>query len=75
MNTREYHFSAAEQLLAEGREVVAQLKAANESRYDHGVLEPGYATWTARMDELGKKAMGIWAQAQVHATLAGAAGF
>jgi len=22
------------------------------------------------MDELGKKAMGIWAQAQVHATLA-----
>ncbi|MBB3752470.1 hypothetical protein FHT44_004982 [Mycolicibacterium sp. BK634] len=45
--------------------------------------EPGSTTWhelvtaerqiesmTIRMDEYGKKAMGIWAQAQVHATLA-----
>lgn len=29
-----------------------------------------FDAYTKNMDELGKKAMGIWAQAQVHATLA-----
>lgn len=53
------HYAEAERLIAAGEEVVKEIRAAkgNESR----------------RDVLGKQAMGIWAQAQVHATLALAA--
>lgn len=48
------HYEHAEFLLAEGREIAGELAKAD----------------TQRRDELGKQLMGIWAQAQVHATLA-----
>ncbi len=52
------HYQEAERLEAEGRAVVAAIRDTHEE---------------SRRDALGKKAMGIWAQAQVHATLAHAA--
>ena len=52
------HYQMAENLLAEGAEVVKAIEAVPEG--------PGQRD---RRDDLGKKAMGIWAQAQVHATL------
>jgi hypothetical protein len=55
------HFEAAEELLAAGRKVIDDLKAVG---FEHGPLT------NQRRDDLGKQAMGIWAQAQVHATLA-----
>ncbi len=64
------HYAEAERLLAEGEAVVAKIAEANEQCTAVGVFEQ--LTLTNRMDELGKKAMGIWAQAQVHATLAAA---
>lgn len=53
------HYREAERLLAEGAGVVAEIRAAKGDE--------------TRRDALGKQAMGIWAQAQVHATLALAA--
>lgn len=50
------HYTEAERLIAAGEEVVKEIRAAK-----------GYES---RRDALGKQAMGIWAQAQVHATLA-----
>ena len=52
------HYREAERLEAEGRSVVSAIRAAGDE---------------VRRDALGKKAIGIWAQAQVHATLALAA--
>lgn len=57
------HYQAAEQLLAEGRVVVAKIR----------VVTGPYPERLERRDDLGKKVMGIWAQAQAHATLALAA--
>lgn len=55
------HYAEAEKLLAEGEATLDKIRsAAQEGDID---LADGY----------GKKAMGIWAQAQVHATLAQAA--
>ncbi len=52
------HYSEAERLIGEGEAVVAEIREVpNETR----------------RDALGKQAMGIWAQAQVHAILAVAA--
>lgn len=50
------HYREAERLLAAGEAVVREIDAV---RYVE-----------SRRDALGKQAMGIWAQAQVHATLA-----
>lgn len=55
---RAEHYSRAEALLDEGEEIVKRISEA-EMRNDD-----------LQANELGKKAMGIWAQAQVHATLA-----
>jgi hypothetical protein len=52
------HYREAERLAAEGRDVVSAIRAADGE---------------GRRDALGKKAMGIWAQGQLHATLALAA--
>ncbi len=52
------HAQEAERLLKEGVKVVQEIKD----------VEPGPRS-EARRDALGKQAMGIWAQAQVHATL------
>ena len=62
------HYRAAEALLAEGREVVTRISELNHTR----PAGDSHARdrYTAHMDELGKKVLGIWAQAQVHATLA-----
>lgn len=54
------HYAAAEQLLADGRAVVSAIRATPPDQPE-------------RRDGLGKQAMGIWAQSQVHATLALAA--
>lgn len=55
------HRDAAERLIAEGEAVVAKIAAAKEQRSGADALDQ-------------KKATGIWAQAQVHATLALATG-
>jgi hypothetical protein len=62
------HYAEAERLLAEGGKVVTYIGVLNRSRI--GSTEDQFRHLTERMDEYGKKAMGIWAQAQVHATLA-----
>lgn len=49
------HYREAERLASEGVAVVTSIRATQDE---------------ARRDALGKKATGIWAQAQVHATLA-----
>lgn len=73
--TPQEHYDRAEALLDEGVKVVEQIaNVPNEPLPDH-VMQYGedeYAReWIEqRRDALGKKAMGIWAQAQVHATLA-----
>jgi len=67
------HYQRAENLLEDGRRVVDQIRSISELRQplidDDGDPDQ-IAHDTRRMDELGKKVMGIWAQAQVHATLA-----
>lgn len=62
------HQLAAEHLLAEGVRTVDRISELARQRDN---VEDPYVRqiFTAQMDELGKKAMGIWAQAQVHATL------
>lgn len=77
------HFIEAEKLLAIGVTVVDRISniADERKRLTQKIgaadpnIDPDYnaeiiAKLTQRMDELGKKVMGIWAQAQVHATLA-----
>lgn len=49
------HYQKAERLLAEGQTVVQKIRDADNA---------------PRRDALGEQAMGIWAQAQAHATLA-----
>lgn len=84
MSDRTTHYREAEALLAEGVEAVTRIEEAAALRQrlleDH--LGPdGFSVEndevaaqiraiTAGMDAYGRKAMGIWAQAQVHATLA-----
>lgn len=65
------HYARAEELLAEGVKVVEKIKAAGVM-FDGPLPLPhdADARIRARRDDLGKKAMGIWAHAQVHATLA-----
>lgn len=58
------HYREAENLIAEGEEVVERIGNSVEATDEET---------RQRRDDLGKKAMGIWAQAQVHATLALAA--
>lgn len=67
---RDKHYRRAEELLEEGVKVVRTLALLNKDRGHHLQGTDTYGRYTASMDELGKKAMGIWAQAQVHATLA-----
>ncbi|UBV14858.1 hypothetical protein [Mycolicibacterium fortuitum] len=66
------HYAEAERLLAKGVEVVNRIGALAEKRDATTVYDQTYDQLTERMDELGQKVMGIWAQAQVHATLANA---
>lgn len=73
MTIRSKHYEEAERLLAEGVEVVKKISSAEEDhrKYCGESWQPSdMVTVRVRRDELGKKAMGIWAQAQVHATLA-----
>jgi hypothetical protein len=50
------HYQEAERLIVAGRAVVEEIRAAVDDSH--------------RRDELGKQAMGIWAQATAEATLA-----
>lgn len=59
------HYAEAERLEAEGCDVVAKIRA----------VDPEEMNGRARRDDLGKQAMGIWMQAQMHATLALAAAY
>lgn len=65
--TPEEHYRHAEALLAEGQAVVQEIRDADKD-VDNGLMAA--LTVQNRRDVLGKQAMGIWAQAQVHATLA-----
>lgn len=65
----EGHYRRAEALLDEGEAVVRKIGELADARDDERD-DDYHAYLTRRMDELGKKAMGIWAQAQAHATLA-----
>jgi len=67
--TREEHALRAEELLAEGEKVVVELREVAQARKGCAEGYEGFERCTRRMNELGKQAMGIWAQAQVHATL------
>lgn len=58
--TPQEHYDQAEALLTEGTEVINKI-TSDPDNYPVG----------PHRNELRKKAMGIWAQAQVHATLAG----
>lgn len=58
--TPEEHYAEAERLISAGYAVVREIREIPPHRIDTEV----------RRDALGKQAMGIWAQAQVHATLA-----
>jgi hypothetical protein len=80
------HYAIAQKLALEGRKVVQDISRAaeyRESMFQNFNQSPGYTVGTVtpdqkalidavteKMDELGKKAMGIWAQGQLHATLA-----
>lgn len=77
----EEHYACAESLLADGAEVVKRISEAarmreafqvqyRQSNSDHITLGELLREKTERIDELSRKAAGIWAQAQVHATLA-----
>ena len=66
--TSAQHKDRAEELIKEGERVAAQISRLKDDR--SGATGGLRDDFTERMDELGKKAMGIWAQAQVHATLA-----
>lgn len=64
--SRLQHYIEAERLLDEGVKVIDAIRIAGD--------QPRNVTEIRQTrDDLGKKAMGIWAQAQVHATLANAA--
>lgn len=65
--TPQEHYERAEALLAEGVKVVEKIRDRADARY---LIGEDWDRYTRQMDELGKQAMGIWAQAQVHATLA-----
>lgn len=64
---QQYYYEQAEILLAKGAAVVEKIRADAERR---DVVGEEWDMLTRRMDERGKQAMGIWAQAQVCATLA-----
>lgn len=68
--TPQEHYTRAESLLAEGVKVVTRIGSLAELRRSGSTRPVDRRDYTEQMDELGKKAMGIWAQAQVHATLA-----
>lgn len=78
MSHQAYHYATAETLLLEGQSTVDRISAIADKRkrteqvqeMDDDYRDRVVAQLTRRMDELGKKAMGIWAQAHVHATLA-----
>ena len=53
------HYREAERLIGVGEVVAAEIRATKNDE--------------VRRDALGKQAMGIWAQAQAHAALAGCA--
>lgn len=69
MATQAENKAAAEDLLKEAWEVGAKIRALNEQR-KQVMMDGTYDELTRKMDEQGKKAMGIYAQAQVYATLA-----
>lgn len=75
MPNQTQHFIEAERLLAEGVKTVNRIREMDDLRrkYAFGEVDEdsdSFRRATRYMDELGKKVMGIWAQAQVHATLA-----
>lgn len=74
MPRRSEHYFIAEELLLEGEAVVRKINNAKHMFDNTGLPYPHDAEQLirARRDDLGKQAMGIWAQAQVHATLASA---
>lgn len=61
------HYWEAERLIAEGERVAQQIRDVREGPGDAVGM---FSSVESRRDALGKQAMGIWAQAQVHATLA-----
>ena len=63
--SQRHHFEAAEQLLREGEKVVREIREVPST-----LAGEHESVIRQRRDDLGKQAMGIWAQAQVHATLA-----
>jgi hypothetical protein len=68
--TPQEHYAEAERLIAEGEKVVEKIR--NAPREYRAAVAPGpnQSEWVRnRRNDLGKQAMGIWAQAQVHATL------
>ncbi len=65
--TPQEHYARAEALLIKGATVVEKIREDADRRE---ILGEQWDSLTRRMDEHGKQAMGIWAQAQVHATLA-----
>ena len=78
--TPEQHGEEAERLLAQGVDVINKIDMLDKVRQGIQSRTPNtdfnsdnvrsINGYTNRIEELGKKAMGIWAQAQVHATLA-----
>lgn len=67
--TPQAHYDEAEQLLCEGAASAARIRELAEARKGWPEGSDGWASLTRQMDAYGKKCMGIWAQAQVHATL------
>lgn len=64
------HYQMAETLLAQGEDAHRKLSETADARNAWPSGTDEYAALTRQMDEYGKKCIGTWLQAQVHATLA-----
>jgi len=67
---RAEHYRIADRLLRDGVATHDKISELDDARKAYSADSDEYADLTRQMDEYGKKAMGIWAQAQAHATLA-----
>lgn len=64
------HYQSAEALIEEGKKVVSAISLQANWRGHELDGTTVYKNYTRQMDELGKKVMGIWAQATAEAILA-----
>ena len=67
--TPQEHYAEAERLIVIGEHAAGKIKLLDEGRKAYARGDDEHRDLTEQMDEYGKKCVGVWAQAQVHATL------